>query len=254
MKPSHSSFNVALVLRHSRSTVHGPQSTVRSSLQWTIDHGRWTISLFAFFIFHFLLAPSSLAGETLVLNLKKNNSAVVILDRFSTDGQRPAVVIPDSTRPGQVDVEHPNANPKGWTEVRWVIRFDLSKVTAPIQQARLHLWCQLASGSPKAPPMIDVVEPADPDKILAADRTSEPLLPKGKEFEFPAQADMVEVDVTPLVQEALKRKLPLAAFRISAVATEPDADDQPETYYFGGFENVYSWKHSEPPVLEITMQ
>jgi hypothetical protein len=201
-----------------------------------------------------LLALPSFATEPILISLKENDSAVVILDRETPDHVRPEVVIPPTESPGRVIVERrPDPDPKDWTEVRWVIRFDLSKVPASIQQARLHLWCQQGPKSLQVPPKLELIADADPRRVVSADRASQPVVAQAVPIPFPSQPSMVEVDVTALVQAALKQKLSFAAFRISAVCDPADCRTSvAEAYYFGGYTNVWSWPQSEPPLLEIT--
>lgn len=179
---------------------------------------------------------------------------MLILDRESPDRSRPEVIIAPAHSPGRVVVEHRLApDPHDWTEVRWVIRFDLTKAPATITQARLRLWCQGTAGSPRVSPRIELIDSKDAQRIVAADRASKPLLPMPVEIPFPASPQMIELDVTSLVQEALKRKLPFAAFRISALCDKPECGGkEPQNYYFGGYTNVWTWPKSEPPLLELT--
>jgi hypothetical protein len=200
------------------------------------------------------IAVSCGAADRVLIPLKEADTAVLILDRESPDHSRAQVILPPKQSPGRVIVEHrPNPDPGDWTEVRWVIRFDLSRAPATITQARLHLWCQGTAGSPKVAPRLDLIQPADSRHILDDDRASKPLLPKSIEITFPSNPQMIELDVTEFVKEAQMNRLPFAAFRISAVCDKPDcAGDAPQNYYFGGVTNVWSWPKSEPPLLEIT--
>lgn len=198
-----------------------------------------------------LLALPVWAEEPLLLELQDNDTAVVILDRVE-NGRRAPVVIPPAQSPGRVFVEYPEAEANEWTEVRWVLRFSLAKIAGPVKKAQLRLWCSSATGKPKAPPKVELIESVSPDRIVAQDRISDPLLPNAVEIAFPPNPDSVEVDVTAMVREALKRKLPFAAFRVSAISSEPKPGQESQAYHFGSSQNPWSWKHSEAPVLEIT--
>jgi len=200
-----------------------------------------------------LVAVSCWAADRVLIPLKESDSAVLILDRESPDHSRAQVIIPPKQSPGRVIVEHrPNPDPGDWTEVRWVFRFALDKCPATFTQARLHLWCQGTAGSPSVKPKLEVIQSSDLQGIVSADRDSLALLPQAIDIPFPPNSQMIELDVTAPVREAMKRKLPFAAFRISAVCDKPEcAGKEPQNYYFGGSTNVWSWPKSEPPVLEI---
>jgi hypothetical protein len=206
------------------------------------------------FLILFLCAASCLAADPVLISLKENDTAVLILDRERADHSRPEVVIAPSQSPGRVIVERRiDPDPKDWTEVRWVIRFDLAKAATSFRQAKLHLWCQGTAGSPKVAPKLELIQTTDLQRIVSQDRASQPLLPNAVEIPFPSTAQMIEIDVTAQIQETVKRKLPFAAFRISAVCDKPEcAGKEPQNFYFGGSTNVWSWPQSEAPMLEIT--
>jgi len=205
------------------------------------------------FLYLVSCAVSCLAADPVLISLKENDSAVLLLDRQSPDKSRPAVVLDPSQSPGRVIVEQrDNPDPNDWTEVRWILRFALDKAPASFQQAKLHLWCQGTAGSPSVKPKLEVIQSSDLQGIVSADRDSLALLPQAIDIPFPPNSQMIELDVTAPVREAMKRKLPFAAFRISAVCDKPEcAGKEPQNYYFGGSTNVWSWPKSEPPVLEI---
>ena len=200
-----------------------------------------------------LAAIPCMAADHILIQLRENDSSVLLLDRAETDGSRRAAVLTPSQSPGRVIVErkkHPD--PADWTEVRWVIRFDLSQVPTMFRQAKLHVWCQGTAGAPKVMPKLELIASSDPQRIVSADRMSQPLLSKTQEIVFPERPQMIELDVTAMVQEAQKQKQPSAAFRISAVCDQPECETgEPQNFYLGSFTNVWQWPQSEPPVLEI---